>query len=267
MRLPFVSAQLPLSLATFGHPDANREIWLEGVHVAYFLQRSQRRSIGFTVNKGALAVRAPNRLPLVDIETAVQQKTRWIVQKLQQTQAREQQLQSVATAHWTWGQSVPYLGESLCLVRIDEVCVPAKTRQSVQAERDVATRVLRLALPASVEPALLQRTVQLWFKQQAHRYFAERLDFFAPQLGVKYKSLALSNARTRWGSATARGAIRLNWRLMHLEACIVDYVVVHELSHLRHMNHSAQFWATVHSVLPEATLLRSRLRQAIIPGG
>jgi len=74
-------------------------------------------------------------------------------------------------------------------------------------------------------------------------------------------ALALSSARTRWGSCSAQGGIRLNWRLIHLPPAIVDYVVVHELAHLRHMNHGPRFWALVESVCPEYRALRAELRR------
>ncbi len=98
--------------------------------------------------------------------------------------------------------------------------------------------------------------------RQARDCFVGRLDHFAPQLGVQWKKLSLSNAATRWGSARADGAIRLNWRLVHFRLPVIDYVVVHELSHLRVMDHSPRFWDTVESVMPDYAALRGQLRGA-----
>jgi len=97
--------------------------------------------------------------------------------------------------------------------------------------------------------------------RQAKSLFAQRLDHFALQLGVRYERLRLSSAGTRWGSASADGTIRLNWRLIHLKPDMIDYVVVHELSHLRHMDHSPQFWDVVASVMPDHALRRKALNQ------
>jgi predicted metal-dependent hydrolase len=93
--------------------------------------------------------------------------------------------------------------------------------------------------------------VRIWFCDEALRIFAARMDHFAPLLGVSYRQLALSSAGTRWGSCTVDGSIRLNWRLIHFPLSLIDYVVAHELSHLREMNHSPRFWATVESVYPD----------------
>ena len=77
--------------------------------------------------------------------------------------------------------------------------------------------------------------------------------------------LSLSSAATRWGSASADGSIRLNWRLIHFALPVVDYVVTHELAHLREMNHSVAFWEVVRSVLPEFEQVRGALRHEVLP--
>ncbi len=84
-------------------------------------------------------------------------------------------------------------------------------------------------------------------------------------MGVRWKRLSLSNAASRWGSARADGSIRLNWRLIHYRMPLVDYVVVHELAHLREMNHSQAFWDTVGQALPDYATHRNALKQAVVP--
>ena len=84
-------------------------------------------------------------------------------------------------------------------------------------------------------------------------------------LGVQWKKLGLSNAGTRWGSAKADGSIRLNSRLIHLRMSVIDYVVAHELSHLRVMDHSPRFWDTVRSVVPDYAELRHQLKNEASP--
>jgi predicted metal-dependent hydrolase len=83
---------------------------------------------------------------------------------------------------------------------------------------------------------------------------------------VRWQRLSLSSAQTRWGSASGAGWIRLNWRLIHLPLPVIDYVVVHELAHLREMNHSPRFWALVEAVLPDCAARRAALRDAMLPG-
>ena len=117
--------------------------------------------------------------------------------------------------------------------------------------------------PASAEQ--IRDVVQAWLMRQARRVFQERLDHFAPLLGVQWSKLTLSNAGKRWGSARIDGSIRLNWRLIHMRLSVIDYVVVHELSHLRVMDHSPLFWDTVRSVVPDYAALREQLKNEPTP--
>ena len=124
---------------------------------------------------------------------------------------------------------------------------------------------LHVGLPHTATPQQIRDAVQAWLMRQARRLFTERLDHFAPQLGVQWRKLSLSSAGTRWGSASADGAIRLNWRLIHFRQSVIDYVVAHELSHLRVMDHSPRFWDTVRTVVPDYARLRNALRDDALP--
>lgn len=88
----------------------------------------------------------------------------------------------------------------------------------------------------------------------------ERLNHYAPRMGVSFKQLSLSSAKTRWGSCTSEGNIRLHWKLIHCDLHIIDYLVVHELAHLREMNHSARFWQIVANEIPDYAERRKALK-------
>ena len=138
-------------------------------------------------------------------------------------------------------------------------------RATAQLGHDAQGAHLQLALPAPATATAIRAATLAWFGRQARHDFTQRLTHFAPLLGVHWRSLRLSSARTRWGSARSDGAIALNWRLLHYAPPVIDYVVVHELAHLRHMNHSAQFWATVAQVLPDYALRRQQLHAQPAP--
>jgi predicted metal-dependent hydrolase len=124
---------------------------------------------------------------------------------------------------------------------------------------------LHIALSLHAQPGQIRDAVQAWLMQQAKLNYTQRMDHFAPQLGVQWKRLSLSNASSRWGTASADGSIRLNWRLIHFKQDVIDYVVVHELSHLRVMNHSPQFWETVGSLVPDYQQRRHALNEEVLP--
>ncbi|MBE2261242.1 MAG: M48 family metallopeptidase [Burkholderiaceae bacterium] len=257
-----------LAPASFVHPRANREVLLQGARVAYAFARSRRRTIGFSVGPDGLSVRAPGWVPLGEVDAALREKSAWILRKL--GEARERQAgHEAARINWADGAVLPYLGEPLRLL-IDPKhpfsAAGAQLEPGALAAPGAPAQVLRVALAHTASAPQIRDAVQAWLMRQARELFRQRLDHFAPQLGVSWKKLSLSNAGTRWGSARADGSIRLNWRLVHFRLPVIDYVVVHELSHLRVMDHSPQFWDTVESVMPGYAQLRRELRkQSVTP--
>ena len=243
----------------FSHPEASREVLLCGVRVAYRLQRARRRTIGFTVGPDGLAVRAPGWVTLAAVDAALQEKAAWILRKLGEASARQRR-QADARIVWADGATLPYLGEALTL-RLD----PSQQRRGMLAGPDGSGPVLYLGLAHAAQGAQIRDAAQAWFKHQARAHFTARLAHFAPLLGVQWRSLRLSSAQTRWGSARADGSIALNWRLLHYRPAIIDYVVAHELSHLRVMDHSPRFWDTVAEVVPDYGRLRQQLREQPAP--
>ena len=248
--------------ASFANPRATRQAWLNDTLVAYELRRSKRRSIGFSVGASGLAVSAPKWVPLSDIDQALLEKSGWILQKLRQTRERHERLES-ARIDWQDGAILLFLGEPLTLVLDPRQALAGVGAELKTSAAEVLT--LRLALPHGATPEQIGQAVQAWLMRQARQIFAERLAHFAPRLEVQWRKLSLSSAATRWGSASANGSIRLNWRLVHFKPAVLDYVVVHELSHLRVMDHSPRFWNTVRSVLPDYAQLRGQLKDEAIP--
>lgn len=260
LAIDLIANAVPAVPAAFQHPRATRDILLAGRLVAYEVRRRKRRTIGFSVGSEGLAVSAPNWVPLHEIDQAVQAKSGWILKKLMDMRERHRQLESLRT-DWKDGAVFSFMGEPVRLM-LDAGQAHSTLDTGVAAAG--ATRVLRLKLPAGTAPVDVERGVQAWLMQQAMQVFTARLDFFAPQLGVQWRKLSLSSAATRWGSASSSGAIRLNWRLMHLKPALIDYVVVHELSHLRFMDHSPRFWGTVQGILPGHAALRRELRNEVL---
>jgi predicted metal-dependent hydrolase len=260
------------SLASYRHPRATREALLGGTLVAYAFRRSARRSIGFSVGPEGLAVSAPKWVPIHEIDQSVRDKSDWILKKLQQTRERHERLES-ARIDWKDGATFPFQGEPLRLVI--EAHPAAGNARGASAEVEArlpeaawpgaVPRALHLRLPPDATSEQIRDAVQAWLMRQARQIFTERLVHFAPQLGVQWHKLSLSSASTRWGSASTNGSIRLNWRLLHFKPAVMDYVVVHELSHLRVMDHSERFWATVGTVVPNYTELRGQLKDEGIP--
>ncbi len=216
----------------------------------YVLKRSARRSIGFAIDSTGLTITAPRWVTLADIETAITEKQRWIFTKLIEWQTRVEQ-RALPKVDWKDGAEVPYLGQPV------RVKLGAPQGTLAFSADDAA---LQVPLPLQADPQQIKDRVQGWLQGEAKRLFGERLAIYAEKLGVNYRAYALSSAATRWGSCSSDGKIRLNWRLIHFPLSIIDYVVAHELAHLREMNHSPRFWQTVESIFPEFREARQTLK-------
>ncbi len=239
----------------FTHPAANRHAQLQELTVSYRFERARRKSIGFVVGADGLVVRAPNWVTLREVDAAVQEKGAWIVAKLQQFRQRQTE-QFQKAIEWRHGAEVPFLGRTV------QLCVLERGVGRVLGQDIAPDRVLPVSVPPGASVTQVRDAAQAWLKKQAKTLFEQRLHHFAPRLGVHWQKLSLSSANTRWGSARADGHIRLNWRLVHLPISQIDYVVVHELAHLREMNHSPRFWETVGEVMPDYVQRRQALRKA-----
>jgi hypothetical protein len=229
-----------------------RSIALDSQLLEYALRRSQRRSIGFLIDDHGLRVSAPSKLSLAAIENAIRDKQHWIVGKLQQRRERALQPQHIRSL-WGDGSLVPYLGAHLKL--------KIWNTRTMRIDFDAIAGELHLHLPPDTSQQQLETHLQRWLQAQARQLFGQRLPHYAEKLGASYHSFALSSAKTLWGSCTTQRKIRINWRLIHFPLALIDYVIAHELAHLREMNHSPRFWATVASIYPEYAAAKRQLRE------
>jgi predicted metal-dependent hydrolase len=256
-----------LQPASFRHPRANREALLGDSVVAFEFRRNKRRNIGFLVGPEGLTVSAPRWVPLYEVDEAVKGKAAWILRKLDEAHERQRRMES-ARVQWRDGATFSFLGEQVIVV-LDPRHAFEEAGAVLHTDREtlpgVARTTLHVGLANNAEPAQIRDAVQAWLMRQAQQLFTERLNHFAPLLRVRWRKLALSNAGTRWGTAHADGLIRLNWRLVHFSLPVIDYVVAHELSHLRVMDHSPRFWETVRTVVPNYADLRGQLRDQAVP--
>jgi predicted metal-dependent hydrolase len=216
--------------------------------VAYLFQRVRRRSIGFLVGPDGLEVRAPKWVTLKEVELGLQERGEWVLRKWAEMQERQKNIRQI---EWREGASLDYLGAPIHLL-----LSPQNGRSELNDQRQ-----LLLALSHSAEASQIRDAVQAWLMREAKTLFEHRLNHFAPLMGVQWRRLSLSNAGSRWGSARVDGAIRLNWRLIHLKHEAIDYVVVHELAHLHEMNHSPAFWKVVADILPDHLERRKALQK------
>ncbi|WP_191578892.1 MULTISPECIES: M48 family metallopeptidase [Achromobacter] len=234
-----------------------REVPTEQQPIGFVLLRSRRRSIGFVITDDGLRVTAPNWVTLTQIDDAVREKSRWILTKLREWHARKQQL-AMAHTRWQAGGELPYLGRRI-IIGVGGDSRQANLSGDADAPQDGDT--LWLALPSNADQGRIRDAAQAWLQQRAGAWFGTRLAHFLQISGLKIRRWRLSSAATRWGSCTSDGNIMLNWRLIHFAPAIIDYVIAHELAHLREMNHSQDFWREVGQILPDFEDAKNILRR------
>jgi len=224
---------------------------------SYRLERAKRKTVGFVIDERGLTIRAPRWVPVADIEKMIQKREDWIQKKLVQFADWQKEVGTQAV-RFADGEYIPYLGKPLTMV-LD----PQATTVYKKDDEFGPQLIVNLTKNASSER--IRDLVQVWFRKEAERYIGERLKAIAANALVSYSGWGLSSAKGRWGSCSADRKIRLNWRLIHLEPSIIDYVIAHELAHLDEMNHSARFWKRVAEIDPHYLEARQKLKGIYIP--
>jgi predicted metal-dependent hydrolase len=240
LQLDLLPGKAPAQIAT------RHQFRLDKRCIEYTLKRSlRRRSITFTIDEDGLRVGAPWSASQRRIESLLGAHARWINRKLDEWQARRP-----PPFTWQAGATVMALGEPLTLV-LD----PVRTI----TDRDGSC--LYVAWDMRTVPGPLPAQVVAWLRSTAQDWFEQRAGHYAPELDVPLPAIYLSNAKTRWGTCHPDGRVRLNWRLIQMPPDLIDYVVVHELAHLREPNHSRRYWRWVAGVLPDYEQRRRALRR------
>lgn len=236
--------ELPFAPRT-ANPVVTNAALLNGQAVHYTVHRSPgRRRISLSVDERGLRVGAPLRASLREIESLLQTHAHWVLRKLEFWADRR-----APQRRWTDGETLSYLGLPL---KLD---VAPGVRSVTLTPTHLQIRSPDLA--ASAVSALAIH----WLRAQAREHFHQRVAHFRAHVKHDPIAIRLSNARSRWGSCHVSGRISLNWRLIHMPQHLIDYVVVHELAHLREMNHSPRFWAVVGDVIPDYAARRREIRR------
>lgn len=209
------------------------------MEIPYRLIRSDRRTLSLTVESGgALVARAPLRMPVGEIEAFIERKRAWIERKRAEAPPRPAPFapQDGACLPWVGGElRLAFCGLPLC-VDFDGWLLAPRDGDALARLRD-------------------------WRKRRAAEVLTPRVHLWESRMGLRVQSIHYTSARRRWGSMSADGRLRLNAALMHCPMELSDYVIVHELAHRIHPDHSPAFHALVRATLPHADALRVRMRE------
>lgn len=216
--------------------------------VAEVKRTNRTKSATITVEEGKVYVVVPRQLENERITKLLKDKKRWIKEKI----ALHREAQPKSTKQFVSGESFSYLGRNYRL----------KVHQGNYQPIKLINGRFAITLRAGVEnPDLIQDSLFSWYKQHAELKFNEKAKRYSKMMGVKFNSVGLKDYKSRWGSCSVEGDITFNWKIIMAPNRIVDYVVVHELCHLVHHDHSPKFWREVERTMPNYTECKEWLKQ------
>ncbi|HEU4783023.1 MAG TPA: SprT family zinc-dependent metalloprotease [Ktedonobacterales bacterium] len=229
-----------------------RAISLGDATITYRHRVSRRaRRLRFEVRPGnGLEVTTPPGVSVARIEAVMREKTDWITKMLVRY---AQPPLSVVETPLQSGALLPFAGGQLRLEL--NTSHPGRRKTAVLEEG-----TLRLFLD-SMSPDAVRAAIERWYRRQAHHVFAERATHWNAQFGYNYGRIAIRDQKSRWGSCSRQGNLNFNWRLLLAPLAVLDYIVIHELAHLKEGNHSPRFWALVAEQCPDYRDYRAWLRQ------
>ncbi len=223
--------------------------------IEYEVRRSPRRrkTVEITVDGGGVRVAAPARTPDSELRAVVRKRAPWILRH-----ASEAMLEA-APKRFVSGETLPYLGRNVRMV--------VTTGDVRWPEVRLDHWRFRIVVPESMDDVVrfesIRRAVVRWYRTRAVERLPASVERWWPRLGHGERSRVLiRDQRQRWGSCSPDGTLRFNWRAMMLVPALIEYIIVHELAHLTHRNHSPNFWGLLSKAMPDAQERRKRLREA-----
>ncbi len=238
-----------------------RTITLDGQTIHYILQRSSRRKRTIQLqsdSRGQLTLLAPRMISNRDIETFFNSHSKWVFNTLSKP------LFETDEEAWISRGEVAYRGKKL-QIKVQQADLGGRLGETAPTvRRTLEGNEIVVVIPSNLnEDEKANATVsaiKVWLWNEAEIYLVDRIGVWINLTGWQPSRVRISRARRRWGSCSGKGSINLSWRLITLPDDLSDYVIVHELAHLRELNHSSRFWNLVGSILPEYKEIRARLR-------
>ena len=210
----------------------------------YTLTRTKRKTLGLYIIDGTLQVRAPIGLPKREIDKFIKQKSRWLQDKLSQSQERANIKNNFEL---TYGDKILYRGGY-------------KTISPTSTHLTFCENTILYISNSLTNDHIKQACIQ-WYKKAAKAHITNRVSHFSNIMNLTPTSIKITSAKKRWGSCSSKKTINFSWRLIMAQDDIIDYVVVHELAHLQEMNHSPRFWAIVAKTMPDYKQRETNLRK------
>lgn len=205
--------------------------------------RTHRRSLSITITKNAeLVIRAPKRMSMDKIMSYVNEKEKWITTKQKEIQDR-----------LNINKEVIQYNEFLFLGKKYKI-------EYVQGLKKIELSSTHIMLPMKYNNELRVKHIKYWYISNAKKILSDRLEYLAGIMQLDYASFTINNSKSRWGSCDINRNIKLNYRLVMLPHKIIDYIIIHELSHIIEFNHSKEFYKIISMIMPGYKLQQKQLK-------
>jgi predicted metal-dependent hydrolase len=225
-----------------------------GNRIYYTLLKTKRKTIGIIIDRnGEVRVHAPFRASKKQIYEVVQKRADWVERIVNEIKARNSKL---ICRQFVGGEKILYLGREYTL----EILEKDSGKPEVLVREDTVSVCISPGLPGEDRKQAVKEALTKWYRQRFSEIVNERVEKYSLQLKAAPCKVAIKDQKTMWGSCSKKGNINLNWKLVMAPVEIIDYVIVHELCHLKVMSHSKEFWNLVASVLPNCEKSRKWLK-------
>jgi len=234
--------------------NSKAQVKFGGTAISYTVVRSRRRrktvEITLDPTEGVL-VAVPSDTPAEQIEDIVRRRAGWILRRA------SDRLLEARRKDFVSGESLPYLGRQVRLF----VESSSGGRVRVRFDHWSFHITVPRSLTGEARRTAMERSMTAWYRARALDRLQSRVERWAAIIGQERPRVLTRNQRQRWGSCSPDGTLRFNWRIVMAEPALIDYVVLHELLHLRIRNHSKEYWTEMARIMPDFRLRRTRLKE------
>ena len=232
------------------------EIQLGDRTVQYHIERQRRKTISASIShEGTLLVSSPYIVPEFVIRNFLKTKQHWILDRLQRHDTAKESGMFVS---YTSGEAIPFFDSSYILTITKSA---AATRPRLYFLQNSFQAILPENLSQDQSHREVKTLIHDWYKRNTLPVLQKRVDYYKELVGVEYTGIRVKDVTSHWGSCSSKRNLNFNYRLAMLPIELSDYIIVHELCHIKEMNHSARFWNLVGNVIPNYKELRAQLKR------
>lgn len=242
------------SILNLGSGNVNNTFRVENLEIPYEIVVNKRlKHMRISMDMEGMRVSVPRKVNLVEIEKLLTSKSKWIYEHYTKLQAMK-----TPEKEWDKNEEILYLGQPYC---VSIHCYDAERRARALFDGEEFKVYINREFSKDERKKVIKEALRSLYKSMADKIVNERLLYYSKIIGVSYNDVRIKEQKTRWGSCSKKGNLNFNWKIIMAPQWVMDYVVIHELCHLKHLNHSKEYWAMVSCYMPDYNSARQWLKE------